>query len=375
MMANLSDVIPEKSLGKPDGTVHNIIIKEGKMMKKCFWVCSLVIIFVMAISTHALAADPYKVKFAHMGAPKTFESPIHASVVGFKYMLEKRSGGKFDVEIYHSGSLGKEVDMMEALQSNVIQLYMASAAGFHRIFPQAMIFYTPYIFRNADIAMEVVQGPFGKKVRDAFEAKTGMKVLDVAGSYAYMAITNNKRPIRKPGDLKGLKFRVMDPMGGTMFKSLGASAVPISWAEVYTSLQTGVVDGQTNPTFIVSWAKLNEVQKYMTLANSQWGYQLVLCNKQWYESLKPQDVINVRDAMSASYHAGAGLSLLVDDASIKDLKEKGMQVELLSNDEVKAFQEVAGPACMQWVRDNLGNDWADALLAAIDEAEKKLGYK
>ncbi|MFH2129650.1 MAG: DctP family TRAP transporter solute-binding subunit [bacterium] len=342
------------------------------MIKKTFWS----FILLLFVSSAAIAKDAkYKVKFAHGGPPKALESPVHATAVGFKYMLEKRSGGQFEVEIYPSNTLGNEIDHMEAIQNNVIQVYMATAAGFHRTFPPALLLFTPYLFRNADIAMEVIEGPFGDKLKAEFEKKTGLKMLTVAGSYTYMAITNNKRPIRKPEDLKGLKMRVMDPMGITMFKSLGASATPIAWPEVYTSLQTGVVDGQTNPTFIVAWAKFNEVQKYMTLANSQWGYQLLLANKQWYESLSAAEKIQVRDATTAARYSGAGMTLLLDEMATNDLIKKGMQVEILSESEIKVFQDIAGPACMAWVRKALGNEWADALVSAIDEAETKLGYK
>ena len=84
-----------------------------------------------------------------------------------------------------------------------------------------------------------------------------------------------KCPINRPEDLKGLKMRVMDPMGTAMFNTFRASAVPIAFAEVFISLQTGVVDGQTNPPFLVESAKLFEVQKYLTMARTQWGYQFV----------------------------------------------------------------------------------------------------
>ena len=343
------------------------------MIKKMIWLISLSL--VMFSSAQAADSAKYKVKYAHGGPPKALESAIHATAVGFKYMLEKRSGGKFQVEIYPSYQLGKEVDHMEAIQNNVIQLYMASAAGFHRIFPPALLGFTPYQFRNADIAMEVFKGSFGDKMKAAFEKKTGLKLLMVTGTYTYLAITNNKRPIRKPSDLQGLKMRVMDPMGIAMFKSLGASATPIAWPEVYTSLQTGVVDGQTNPGYIVAWAKLHEVQKYMTLANSQWGYQLLLANRQWYDSLTATEKVQVRDASTAAKYAGGGLTLLLDEKSTRDLIKKGMQVEFLSDEEIKAFQEIAGPASMNWVRKSMGDEWADALEKGIKEAEIKLGYR
>jgi tripartite ATP-independent transporter DctP family solute receptor len=336
---------------------------------------ALILALVLSVSPALQAADVNKIKFAHMAPPKTFDSPIHSYAVVFKYIMEKRSGGNFEVEIYPSGTLGSEVDVMEALNNNVIQVSMASAAGFHRIFPPAMILFTPYIFRNADIAMEVVNSPYGQKLLDAFTEKTGIKALGVVGAYTYNAITNNKRQIVKPDDAKGLKFRCMDPACTMMFESFGANAVPIAFAELYTSLQTGLVDGQTNPPFIVAWAKLNEVQKYMSLANSQWGYQLLLCNKQWYDNLKPAEKNFLRDAIKAGYYTAAGLSVLLDEQSITDLRKKGMTVDVLGDDQIRAFQEIARPVAIKWARENLGAEWADGLIEAIEAAETKLGYK
>ena len=174
--------------------------------------------------------------------------------------------------------------------------------------------------------------------------------MNILGGYMYMAITNNKRPIRKPEDFKGLKFRVMDPMGGEMFKAFGASAVPIAWAETYTSLQTGVADGQTNPPFIIAWAKFNEVQKYMTLANSQWGYQMSLANKQWHDSLSPEDRRALYSATQAANATANGVGLLLERASIDALKKGGMEVIALTDQEIVEMQKVAGPHCLAWAK-------------------------
>lgn len=345
-----------------------------KMTKIAVLISALFLVFAWSSALSA-ASGKYSVKFAHQNPPNEIKDASHAAAVGFKYLLEKQSGGKFDVQIYPSATLGKEVDVLESLKANVVQISVTSAAGFFRVFPPAVVMYTPYIFRNANIAMEVVNGPFGDKLKKAFEKKTGLVVLGIQGGYTYAVLTNNKRPIRKPSDMKGLKFRVMDPMAGELFKSLGAGAVPIAWPEVYTSLQTGVVDGQTNPAFIVSFAKFNEVQNYMTLANSQWGYQLLLANKQWYDSLSDSEERLVKNAMMAATHAGLGVNVLLEKNSVIDLQKKGMKVEMLSDDQILEFQKIAKPHCLNWARKALGAKWVDELESAIEDAEKKLGYK
>lgn len=189
-----------------------------------------------------------------------------------------------------------------------------------------------------------------------------------------MAITNNKRSIRKPADFDGVKFRAMGPLQAKMFQSLGASAIPIPWPETYTSLQTGVADGQTNAAFVVAVFKLYEVQKYISLANSQFGYQLWLCNKQWYDSLSKAEKDILRDAVNAGRMSTRAMALLREQESIEQLKKAGMEITALTGDEIAALQKLAGPACLDWLKSKMDPVWVDDLLAAVKQAENKLGY-
>ncbi|MBM3300729.1 MAG: TRAP transporter substrate-binding protein DctP [Deltaproteobacteria bacterium] len=344
------------------------------MRKNGLFVRVLVLcLFALAVQPGIAQESTQKIKFAHLGPPKTFEDSIHGDSVAFKYIMEKRSGGRFQVEIYPAGTLGKEIDMMEAVKNNVIQVHQASMAGLYRIFPPALLPFAPYVFRNEAIADEVMAGPFGQKLLDLFTEKTGIKGLVIVPS-TYLVITNSVRPIRTPADMAGIKFRGMDTLQVTMFKSFGASGVPVSWPETYTSLQTGVVQGQTNPAFIVSWAKLNEVQKYMTLANSQFGEQWLVCNKSWYDALSAEDKRIVRDASKTAVATSAGLSVLLDDKAITELREKGMQINSLTDKQILEFQKLARPACLTWLKTQMDPKLVDELLKATEDAEKKLGY-
>jgi tripartite ATP-independent transporter DctP family solute receptor len=348
--------------------------KEGKMRKTILCVAIAALCLLVVNPQLSLAQEKVlKIKFAHLGPPKPFEDSIHGDAVAFKYIMEKRSGGRFQVEIYPSGTLGKEIDMLEATKNNVIQVHQASMAGLHRIYPPALLPFAPYVFRNEAIALEVMEGPFGQKLLDQFTEKTGIKGLTIIPS-TYLVITNSVRPIRTPADMAGIKFRGMDTLQVNMFKSFGASAVPVSWPETYTSLQTGVVQGQTNPAFIVSWAKLNEVQKYLTLANSQFGEQWLVCNKDWYNSLSADDKRIVRDAGRTAVATSTGLGVLLDDKAITELKEKGMQVNSLTDNEIIAFQKLARPACLEWLKTQMDPKLVDEFLKAVEDAEKKLGY-
>lgn len=346
------------------------------MKRKITWFKIFGIVALLSAPCLIFAADtPIKIKYAHIGAPKTFDSVMHANAVAFKYVLEKRSNNRFQVDIFPGGTLGKELDLMEAVRNNVIQINAASMGGLHRIFPPAILFFAPYVFRNEAVAVEVIDGPFGKKLMDAFTEKTGIKGLAITDIYTFLTFTNNVRSIRKPADMKGIKFRGMDTLQVKMFKSLSASAVPVSFSELYTSLQTGVVQGQTNPAFVVAWMKLNEVQKYLTLANSQYGYQTLICNKSWYDGLSAEDKLIVQDAAEAAKTASRGLAMLLEDKHLRALKEKGMIVDVLTAEEISEFQKIAMPACLEWLKTQMDPKWVDELLMAVEDAEKKLGYR
>ena len=343
-------------------------------MKRKMFVFLLAAILMSSLNFAMAAEAPQKFKFAHLGRPDPFVEAGQAAVMNFKYIMEKRSSGQFQVDIYPAGTLGKEIDLLESTKSNVVQFFSASMAALHRVFPPALLIGAPYVFKNEAIAHEVIDGPFGQKLLDAFTAKTGIKAFTIM-DLGFSAITNSIRPIRKPEDFKGIKFRGMDTLQVTMFESFGASAVPISWAEVYTSLQTGVVKGQTNPPSIIAGFKINEVQKYMTLANSQYAMQFWVCNKGVFDGLSSDAKNIVRDAGRMGTFTGRGVGTLLDAKAVTEVKGKGMEVYGLSIAEVSEFQKIASPACLKWLRTQMEPQWVDDLLKATEEAEKKLGYR
>ncbi|MCP4722832.1 MAG: DctP family TRAP transporter solute-binding subunit [Desulfobacteraceae bacterium] len=313
------------------------------------------------------------IKFAYLGKPDPHKAAYTTGVVNFAHLMEKGSGGRLKVKIFPSGTLGKEADILQALRSNAIQMTSASMVTLSRMFPPAQVMMAPYVFKNDAIAWKVVDGPYGQKLLDAFTEKTGIKALAIVDS-GFLAITNNKRSIQKPEDFKNIKFRAMGSLQASMFKALGASAVPIPWPETYTSLQTGVVDGQTNAAFVVSVFKMYEVQKYISLANSQFGYQIWLCNKTWYDALSKSDKGILRDAVQAGRMSTRSMALLREQESLTQLKKDGMTITALTGEQVAALQKLAGPVCLEWLKTKMDTKWVDDMVTAVTDAEKQLGY-
>jgi tripartite ATP-independent transporter DctP family solute receptor len=346
------------------------VIMNRKML---FVVFCAVISFAIPFNISSAIGKTVKLKYAHGAAPKTFEVAVHAAAVAFKHVMEQRSCGRFQVEIYPSSILGKQIELLESVKKNTIQFACATPGGLHRIFPPGVLPFAPYAFKNEEVAVECLEGPFGRKLLDGFTDKTGIRGLAITPKYSYLAITNSVRPIRTPADMKGIKFRAMDTLQLTMFKALGASAVPISFAELYTSLQTGVVHGQTNSTMIVAWQKFWEVQKYLTIAKTQFASQWIVCNKEWYDGLSPKDKLIVRDASKAAAHASVGLSILLEATVLEELKKK-MEIYVLSDKEMVEFEKLAKPKCIGWLKTKMDPKWVDDFLNAVEDTEKKLGY-
>lgn len=344
-------------------------------MKKIVVAVLVVVLSLSFLAGPAVAADKkMKIKLATLGVADPFKSAAYASFLVFKEQVEANSGGRIEVEIFPAGQLGNETDSLAGIKNGVIEMFTASMVGLNRIYPPAFVMGSPYLFRNLNVAWEVSQGGYGQKLLDAFTAKTGIKGLGVLGM-GFSAISNSVRPTRKPDDFKGIKFRGMGKMQVAMFEALGASAVPISWTEVYTSLQTGVVQGQTNPPAIIKAFKIYEVQKYVALCNSQYGYQFWVANKPWYDSLSPEDQTLIQSALRVANTTARGMGALLNQIAISELKKAGIQVDGLTGEEIAALQEVVRPRGLAWLKTQIDPKWVDDLMEAIDQAEKKLGYK
>lgn len=345
------------------------------MAKKLSPTIILAIAATLLFASVSLAgSEPMQVRLSHIFPPDSFKSCVHAAAEVFKAELEERSGGRFEVTIYGAGILGKEIDTLEATKNGVIEMNCVPMVGLSRAYLPTVIFFSPYLFKNRDVALEVLYGPFGKKILNNITKNAGVTALDFIAGDTYMAITNNKRPIKTPEDIKGLKMRVMDQMGIAMFKAFGASAVTISYSELFTSLQTGVVDGQTNPPELVQNGKFYEVQKYMTLAKSQYGYQVLICNTKWLEGLSPEDRKLVMDSWNNAKYTLFGLGLILQLKAIANLSNH-MKVNTIPPQDIPKFAKIGRPAGLEFMRQKAGDQLVDELLQAIDAAEKKLGYQ
>jgi tripartite ATP-independent transporter DctP family solute receptor len=346
-------------------------------MKKLLGVVSVLVLALTVAVMPVSAAQ--EVKVAHIDPADPFMSADHSAAVVFKAMVEAGTNGEIEVNVFPSSILGSSRDLMAMLKAGQIQVFLSSVGGIGTFFPEIGVLDTPFAIPNMSVAWEVFDGWFGDQIKEKILEKTGLRCLEILDQGGFFHFTNNKRPVTSLDDMQGIKFRTMTlPSHIAFFRSMGSSAIPISWAEVYTSLQTGVADGQHNPFAPILGSKLYEVQKYLTLSGHIWSTHWFLVNEEWYQSLTDEQKLVVRDAANVGKVAGRGITKIYE-SSEKGIPvvSKSMEINALSPADKDAFAAVTIPAMKEWVKENLGEEGValqEDFLKAIQEAREKLGY-
>jgi len=204
------------------------------------------------------------------------------------------------------------------------------------------------LFLSNEHVDKVLDGPVGRKLLDDLE-KANLKGLAFMEN-GFRNFTNSARPLEKPEDLKGLKFRTMEnPVHLASVRSLGAQAVPMSWGEVYTSLQTGVIDGQENPVAIIWVNKMNEVQKYLSLTGHFYSPAPLTMSKKKFDKLKPEwQELFVKAALAAAAYERKTIRD-AEKKQVEDLKSWGMDVRTVDK---QLFVEAMKPAYTSFYKKN-----------------------
>ncbi|HQD66848.1 MAG TPA: DctP family TRAP transporter solute-binding subunit, partial [Casimicrobium huifangae] len=202
--------------------------------------------------------------------------------------VEKRTNGRIKIQPFYSGSLGGERESIEAVQLGTQELTFTSTGPVPNFVPEARILDIPFLFRDKAHARAVLDGPIGQEMLAKFEAK-GFKAL-AWGENGVRHMTNNKRAVNAPEDLKGLKMRTMEnPVHIAAYKGFGIVTTPMAFPEVFTALQQGTVDGQENPLSVIMAAKFEQVQKHLSLTGHVYSPAIFLMNKAAFDKLSAAD--------------------------------------------------------------------------------------
>lgn len=299
-------------------------------IKKVVAIQAVVSALFIALPMTVLAQSTVNIKMAHNGNTNP-EDPQNVGVQAFKDMVEERSDGSIKVQIYPAGQLGDARTIVEGVQLGTIEMADVENGPMGGFVPEAMLWDLPFIFRSIDHAHKVLDGEIGKEVQEKYQ-EVGIRHLAYNdGGFRYF--TNNQRPIQSMDDLEGMKIRVMESevMINTI-NAFGASAVPMSFGELYTALQQGVVDGQENPMNLIYSQRFYEVQDYLSLSEHFYYPRQYIAAESWWQSLdgEHQEIISQAAVEASNIQRD---SLAEYELKMRNvLEENGMQINEVEKD-------------------------------------------
>lgn len=290
-------------------------------MKKLI-ILMVVVGFIVWNVSPIFAANKIILKVAHNG---NAEHPFHDGYLKFKEIIEAETKGAVEVQIFPAEQLGTEDQVAQMIMMGQVAGSMNSPAGLGQFVPEIEIFNLPFIFRNKEHYFKVVDGPIGRRLAKAVEDK--MDVLALGWGFGGIRnVWNNKRPVLTPDDLKGLKIRVMgSPVLVDSFNALGAQATPMSFGEVYTGLQQGVIDGAECDVIDLVVEKFYEVTKYVSLTGHMYLGSLFIFSKQIYNKLPAHIQTIVLKASEARALAERKAMDVKAEIAMVELKKRGLK--------------------------------------------------
>ncbi|WDP90274.1 MAG: TRAP transporter substrate-binding protein [Desulfobacter sp.] len=257
----------------------------------------------------------------------------------FKELVEERSAGAYKVKIYHSASLGNETEILQQIQMGTVHMGVITGGPFDTFDPIVRVINYPFLFKDHAQADEILDGPLGAEILKSLET-SGFKGLCFSEN-GFRNLTNNTRAVTGPGQVAGLKIRVMaSALHKAIWQSLGANPTPMPWP-IYTELEQGVIDGQENPLWVMEVYKFYEIQKYMTLTRHVYSPHIDVASLRWFNKLPEADrgMITAAIKEAAQYQRRSNREKNAGRLAL--LKEKGMEV--VENPDVAAFRaKVAG---------------------------------
>ncbi|OCW56026.1 TRAP transporter substrate-binding protein [Hoeflea olei] len=326
-------------------------------------------IALLAAST-AIAAD-YTMKFSISDSEIEGEHFTHTPLRAFKKEIEEKSDGRMAVNIFWSGQLGKTDSVVNMVANGLVEAIMG-ADGFASPYDQnVQVLGIPYLFNDRAAAYEVLDGPCGQQLSDSLAKKSGMRAMVWHENGGYRNYSANK-PLTSVEDLKGLKIRTMNnPVHMEIVKSLGASPTPVPWQDLYTALQTGVVDGQENSLAIFRIPKLEEVQKHIIMDGHVYSPGALYFNQKWLDSL-PEDLQQIVKTASENFRdLNREISAKAEKEDRAYLESNGVEIYDPTPEQKQQFRELTQAPALAYIKDSVDPEILQCFLTAAEEANAK----
>ena len=293
------------------------------------------------------SAQAVKLTLGHGAAPG---NPRHEAAVKMAEVAKAKSNGRIEIQVAPSAQLGDDAAMVTALRTGALDLSANSQGAVANAVPEYAAFGMPFLFSDLTQVWAMLDGPLGKELADK-SAEKGLVVLGYWDN-GIRHMSNSKRPLAKPEDLKGLKMRTPpDAVTVDIMQALGAEAQQIKFAELYVALQQGVVDGQENPLMNIHASKLYEVNKYISLTGHKYEMTPLLMSKRSWDHLSEADRKVLQEAATEATQLQRKLSKESDDKLLAELKAKGVQINTVDK---TPFAKATSSVDDKWLASPIG---------------------
>ena len=314
---------------------------------------------VVAVLSTLCATAFAQTKTIKLGHPQSATSAFHAGAEVFAQEVDKLSKGAMKVQLFPGAILGGEREMVEAVQLGTLEVVVTSTGPVGNFVPETLITDIPFLFRDYDHARKTLDGQIGQDILAKFPSK-GIVGLAWAEN-GFRHVTNSKKAVNTPEDLKGLKLRTMEnPVHMLAFRTMGAQPTPMAFPEVFGALQQGIVDGQENPIPVIVSSKFGQVQKNLTLTGHVYSPALFITSTSFFGSLTADQKKIIQDSAKTGATAMRRKVNEIENKGIDDLKAQGVTV-VSSVDKAK-FQAALAPAYADYAK-RFGADAIDKIKA------------
>ncbi|QOY38345.1 TRAP transporter substrate-binding protein [Anaerobacillus isosaccharinicus] len=313
-------------------------------------------------------AAPTEVKTMRAGIGLNDQHPQYKGLVKFKELVEEQTNGAIIVETYHSGQLGDDRTMTEALQLGSQEITIPSTAVIANFIPEFSVFDIPFLFPNEEVADAVLGGEVGE---DLLERLADQRLVGLGyWENGFRDLTNSVRPVATIDDFKGLKIRTMEnQLHLEAFRALGANPTPMAFTELFAAMQQGTVDGQENPYATIYLQKFFEVQDHVSDTHHIYSPWVFLVSKAFFDGLTPeqQEIVT-----NAAYEAGAYQRNMNRETAaeyLANLQAEGMTFTEITPEARQEMVDAVKPVIDRFA-DQIGRDVVDAVFQAVAEAQQ-----
>ena len=302
--------------------------------RRAFLATGAAALMAAGAGSRALAQETLKLRFGH---PHPEVDSWHRAGLRFAELVKEKTGGRVIVEVYANGALGNDQTMIAATRGGTLDMCLTGNPFFTGLAPQLNVLDLPYLFHDRAHVARVLDGPIGDSLRAQLEP-SGLKAL-ATWEVGWRNVTNNRRAVAVPADMKGLKIRTTpNPAHIEAFKLLGAVPTPMAFTELFTALEMGSIDGQENPVTLILNAKFYEVQKNLSLTKHAFTTAPLVMNKAKFDGFSESQRQAILAAAAEAATIQRQMNVDAEGTSLAALKEHGMKV--VETVDIPAFRAI-----------------------------------